>query len=211
MASKMSRGRDRTNALIDLKAAQQKKYTDPLRCEFCEALISFIKAFTRNVGEDIVPVEPHFRLIKFQAHSVSCRYNVHGQITIIARKSDKSIIAPIDGNRFELRLLAVQKAFKDLRSARAKQKTDTDQSSAIPQKKYIEKEGRLASYINSAMRVLQVRSMCEDNTEIENSLVLNFKGIRVTWSDFTLMTKIYFSAMNNYRLQLFRYQLLSVE
>ena len=72
MASKMPAARDASSVLIDIPAAQQSKYVKPLRCEFCEAHVSFVNGFTRTLGEDIVAVDPFFRLIKGQPHSDSC-------------------------------------------------------------------------------------------------------------------------------------------
>lgn len=88
MASKMPAARDAGNVLIGIPAAQQNKYIKPLRCEFCEAHVSFVNGFTRSLGEDVVVVDPFFRLIKGQLHSDSCTYNVRGQVSIIARESD---------------------------------------------------------------------------------------------------------------------------
>lgn len=184
MASKMSSARDASNALIDIGVAQQNKYGKPLQCEYCNAQVSFVNGFTRTVGDDIVAVEPFFRLNKGQIHSDSCNHNVHGQVAIIARESDGDVLAAIQGNRYELRLLAIKKTLEQLRSDVMRQKVDQDRLGATSEKVYVEAEGRLGAYINSAKRVLKVRAVCEENAEIENFLVLAFDGVRVPWADF---------------------------
>jgi hypothetical protein len=117
MASKMPAARDAGNVLIGIPAAQQNKYIKPLRCEFCEAHVSFVNGFTRTLGEDVVVVDPFFRLIKGQLHSDSCTYNVRGQVSIIARESDGDILAAIHGNQYELRLLAIKQTLEQLRES----------------------------------------------------------------------------------------------
>jgi hypothetical protein len=184
MASKMLLARDASDIPIDIPAAQQKRYVKPLRCEFCDAQVSFVNGYTRYLGEDIVDVDPFFRLIKEQAHSDTCRYNVHGQIAIIARESDGDVLAAILGNRYELRLLAIKKTLEQLQLTVARQKADQDRPGTSTEKNYIETEGRLGAYINSAMRVLKVRAVCEENIDIESVLVLAFDGVRVSWADF---------------------------
>lgn len=184
MASKMPAARDASSVLIDIPAAQQSKYVKPLRCEFCEAHVSFVNGFTRTLGEDIVAVDPFFRLIKGQPHSDSCNYNVRGQVSIIARESDGDILTAIEGNQYELRLLAIKRTLEQLRENVIRQKSEQVRPDATSEKVYVEAEGRLGAYINSAKRVLKVRAVCEEHAEIENVLVLAFDGVRVPWTDF---------------------------
>lgn len=184
MASKMPAARDAGNVLIGIPAAQQNKYIKPLRCEFCEAHVSFVNGFTRSLGEDVVVVDPFFRLIKGQLHSDSCTYNVRGQVSIIARESDGDILAAIQGNQYELRLLAIKQTLEQLRESVVRQKSDQVRSDATSEKVYVDATERLGAYINSAKRVLKVRAVCEDHADIENVLVLAFDRVRVPWTDF---------------------------
>lgn len=195
MASKMSAARDANNARITISMAEQQHYNN-LCCEFCEATILFVNSFTRQVGEDIVAVEPFFRLHGGHKHSETCQYNVLSQISVIAKESDSDVIAAIEGNRYELRLLAVKKAIEQLQELAKKKKNPDSEISGIPEKVYIEAEKRLGAYINSAKRVLKVRAVCLEHPEIENVLQLVFDGVRLPWSDFYFEDADYFKCFS---------------
>jgi hypothetical protein len=173
--------------------AEKKQYSEPLCCEFCSAPVSFVNAFTRTIGEDVVAVDPFFRLYKGHTHGDDCRYNVAGQIAIIARESDGSVLAAIEGNRYELRLLAIKKALDELRAAsQQKKEPSSDLLTTTSEKEYQPRDVKLGAYINSAKRVLKVRAVCEEHSEIESILTLTFDGVRVPWSDFYFEDSDYF-------------------
>lgn len=185
MASKMPAARDAGSAFITIELAEQNQYKKPLHCEFCDASVSFVNAYTRNIGDDVVAVESFFRLIKGHKHREHCAYDIKGQIAIIARESDGDVLAAIEGNHFELRLLAIKKALDQLRAAAKKKKEpDPNRPTTTTEKDYFPGETKLGAYINSAKRVLKVRAVCEEHAEIEDVLSLAFNGVRVPWSEF---------------------------
>lgn len=193
MASKMSAARDANSRRITISMAEQGQYQKPSKCEFCDASVGFVNAFTRQVGEDIVAVEPFFRLDRGHKHTATCRYNVHGQITVIAKESESDIVAALQGNRYELRLLAVKRAVEQLRElAKNKKDQDSETATGTTKKIYLKAEKQLGAYINSAQRVLKVRAACEEYSEIEDVLQLVFDGMRLPWSDFYFEDKDYF-------------------
>lgn len=193
MASKMPAARDADGHLITIELAELKQYQKPLRCEFCDAPVSFVNGYTRLVGEDIVAVAPFFRLLKSYKHREGCDYDITGQIAVIARESEGDVLAAIEDNRFELRLLAVKKALDQLRAA-AQQKKDPnpDRPTTTTEKEYLPGETKLGAYINSAKRVLKVRAVCDEHAEIEDVLSLAYDGVRVPWSDFYFEDNDYF-------------------
>lgn len=190
MASKMPAARDVSNSLVTISMAEEQHYVN-LRCEFCDAAVRFVHAFTRQLGDEIVDVEPYFGLNKGQKHTQLCRYNVLNQISIIARESEHDVIAAIEGNRYELRLLAVKKAIEQLQELAEKKKNPTSDIGTT-EKVYVEAERRLGAYINSAKRVLKVRAACLAHPEIEDILQLVFDGVRLPWSDFYFEDTDYF-------------------
>ena len=197
MASKMPVARDRDDQSINIALAEQSQYTKPLRCEHCEATVSFVGAYPRNVGDDIIVVDPFFRLNPGQRHSEGCRYNVHGQVKIIASTSESDVIAAIQSNRYELRLLAVRKALVELHEQARKKRTFDSGDRATPDDKvYVDGGKKLGAYINSAKRVLQVRAACEAHSEIEEVLQLVFEGVRVHWRDFYFEDDGYFACFH---------------
>lgn len=200
MASKMLNAKDADERCITLGMGEQQQYRKPLRCEFCEAAVTFVNGFFRNIGEDRVAVDPYFRLFPEQKHAITCAHNVYGQISVIAKKSDPNIVAAIKNNRYELRLLVVQQALSRLRDL-AKKKHDKKPmvSGKTTDKEYMEAEERLGGYINSAARVLKVRAACLDHAEIEDVLQLVFDGVRVPWRDFFFEDNDYFRCFSQVR------------
>jgi hypothetical protein len=194
MASKMPASLDANNTRITISMAEQGKCQKPLKCEdeFCNAPVEFVNGYSRTVGDSIVAVDPFFRLGKEYRHSEDCQYNVYGQVTIIARESEGDIFRSLQGNRFELRLLAVTRAIEQLELAEKKQGSRSKISPDTTEKIYVEAEQRLGAYINSAQRVLKVRNACEDNSEIEDVLHLVFDGVRLPWRDFYFEDEDYF-------------------
>jgi hypothetical protein len=197
MASKMSAARDVNNTRITISMAETGQYEKPLKCEFCQASVDFVNAFTRDVGEDIVAVDPFFRLHNGHKHGSACRYNVHGKIAVIAKESEGDIFAALQGNRYELRLLAGKRAVEQLRELdRKKKDPDSDAATGTTDKIYLEAEKRLGAYINSAQRVLKVRAACENHSEIEDVLQLVFDGVRLPWNDFYFEDDEYFKCFS---------------
>jgi hypothetical protein len=92
MASKMPTANDASQRLISMAMAEKDQFTKPLCCESCEAGRSFVNAFTCQEGENIIALEPFFRLNRGQMHSQSCRYNVHGQIVRLSAVHRRSVI-----------------------------------------------------------------------------------------------------------------------
>lgn len=194
MASKMSTAYDANGNLITIEMAEQGQYVKPLHCQFCDASVSFVNGYPRQIGEDTIAVQPFFRLNKDRVHSENCRYNVEGQIRVIVRESEGDVLAAIGNNRFELRLLAVKKEFAELKEvAEQKKKAGQEASTGSATDKVYQSSGKsLGAYINSAKRVLKVRSACSEHSEIEAALQLVFDGVRVPWNDFYFEDEDYF-------------------
>ena len=200
MASKMPTAKDSYNRRITISLAENSDYLSPLECEFCEAKVSFVNGFTREVGDKIVSVSPFFRLKSGSFHDSECNYNIEGQVKIIVRNSDGSILTKTDSGKYELRLLAVKGAIQELKDLAMKKKSGgAERKTESTEKEYLKSEKRLGSYINSALRVLKVRSICEESTEIENLLELVFDGTRLPWRDFYYEDKDFFRCYSNVR------------
>ncbi|NIC06556.1 hypothetical protein [Billgrantia bachuensis] len=200
MASKMPVAIDSTRRKITISMAECSDYESPLECEFCDAKVSFVNGFTREVGDNIISVNPYFRLKTSNTHGSECKYNVEGQVKVIVRESEGNVLTQTESGKFELRLLAVKKAIQKLQDLANKKKNGgSDDQKEIKEKGYIKSGQKLGSYINSALRVLKVRSFCEENADIENLLELVFDGVRLPWKDFYYEDKDYFRCYSNIR------------
>lgn len=188
MSVMMSLAVDASGKEITIAIAQQGVFAKPLKCKYCTAPVSFVDAQTKQVGEDPVIVRPYFRRKNKQLHDDGCRFNVVGQLTVIVRESDPSVVDLFkrqSAKHFEMRLLAVKKAFDQLAQLTLEKKSaDTHASIGAVERSYVAAEEKLGAYINSAVRVLTVRFALEKSQELEEALHLVFDGMRIRWNEF---------------------------
>lgn len=196
MAAKLTQARDSKNSLITLAMAEQGNFSGSLKCDVCSVEVEFIRRYPRNVGDNIVQVKSFFRLKKHKMHAVDCPHDVLGQVKIIARESDPSILAGINAGQYDFRLLAVRKAINDLKIEERKWLNSQDREPA-KQKEYLKAQQRLSGYLNSAARVLKLRAACEENSQIEEFIKLSFDGVKLSWKDFYYEDEDYFRCLTN--------------
>ena len=201
MASKMPAARDLHGQMISIAQAEACQYQKPLHCLYCDAEVVLVHGHARQVGETTVKVQSFFRLNVGHEHAPECRFNTVGQIEIIARASDGNLIAALENNRYELRLLSLRNVLDELRKLSPHQINALDDVGGSPKEKiYVAAETKLGAYINSAKRVLQVRAACESHVEIEKALTLVFDGVRVPWRDFYFDDMDYFRCYQQHRM-----------
>ncbi len=201
MASKMPAARDPQGLMISIAQAEADQYQKPLRCMYCDAEVVLVHGHARQVGETTVKVQSFFRLNVGHEHAPECRFNTVGQIEIIARASDGNLIAALENNRYELRLLSLREVLNELRQLSSHQINALDDVGGSSKEKiYVAAETKLGAYINSAKRVLQVRAACESHADIEQALTLVFDSVRVPWKDFYFNDMDYFRCYQRHRL-----------
>ena len=154
---------------------------EPLICERCDATVSHVGSFTRNCYDNPSKVSAFFRLHVNGTHGPNCRFGVDKQIIELASTSD-GLVESIQKNRFRMRLVAVTEELKT--SARRVKEDDSSDKTPTASKSYTPSSNRLSSYINTAQRVLRLRAMCDEDTDIEQHLELVFAGNTVGWNQF---------------------------
>ena len=201
MASLMPTARDVNGAEITTAMVEHARTTDSgacragLTCVVCEAPVEFVTGHTRQLGDGAACVEAFFRLQKGCRHRTDCRYNLRGQIEIVARTSESNFVRAIEKGQFEFRLLAPdapELIGADTPGEAESKRTRLAPDPAAKEKIYVEADTQLGAYINSAIAVLKLRVQCEDNAEIQKLLRLKYKEKRVRWSDFYFEYDDYF-------------------
>ena len=201
MSSYMRKARTANGQEITTKMVEHARLTDPnafrtgLICAYCVTPVEFVTGHTRQLGDGIATIESGFRRQKNCHHSEDCQFNLHGQITIIARSSEHDFIRAIKAGRYVLRLLAPNSPELDDAKATGAADSTRTQSTLDPSAKdkiYVQAGTRLSAYINSAVAALKVRAQCDDNAEIQKLLRLTYKGRRVPWTDFYFEYDDYF-------------------
>ncbi|KGK01675.1 hypothetical protein, partial [Pseudoalteromonas sp. ND6B] len=76
----------------------------------CSAQLSFVKRHDRKYATKTVEIAPCFRLKRNEEHSAKCKYNIGGQLNIIAKSSDSAVFSAIEESKYEFRLHILLKA-----------------------------------------------------------------------------------------------------
>jgi len=171
--------------------------TDPLKCEFCPALVTHNPSHTRDLDEKSILVPAYFKLLAGERHSPDCTFAVQEEVTKIVRES-KDLFESIRDGEYRLRLAMIKDtlikmSFKPLQDEGQKQGQEKDRV----QTTYVKAAGKLPGYINSAKRVLKLRALCDDDTEISKHLELVFEGNTVIhWPQFYFEATRHLEAFN---------------
>lgn len=160
---------------------------EPLRCERCPTPVTHQAAHTRERDDRSIYVPAYFRLLPDGMHASNCKYAVAEGVKTIAKES-KDLLESLSDGRYRLRLVMVKEALSNSRSAGSGKVSSTG-STSNP-KARAASSNKLAEYISSAKRVLQLRALCDDDKEIAENLELVFEGNTiVTWPDFYVETE----------------------
>lgn len=166
---------------------------DPLKCEKCPALIHHKVAHPRERDSESTIIPAHFALNPLERHASNCKYAVDQEIKIIARESEK-LIETISNGKYRLRLVMFRDAFNAHQPAISGRgtKTSTNQKSTTYERASGEK---LAGYINTAKRILELRAICDNDNEIAEHLELLFEdNTIIPWSQFYFETEQHLNA-----------------
>jgi hypothetical protein len=170
--------------------------TPPLKCKFCPAPVSHNPAHPREWEDKSILIPAYFRLHPGGIHAENCRFAVTEKIQLIVKES-KELFETIREGDYRLRLVMIKQALEALSGASRQSCKGERQTGARAETSYAKSPAKLAAYINSAKRVLQLRALCDDDVEIANHLKLVFEGNTVVrWPEFYFETERYLEAFN---------------
>lgn len=149
----------------------------------CSARLTFVKRHDRRYATKTIEVAPCFRLKKGSSHDEGCKYNLKGQLSIIAKESSSDVFSSISASKFEFRLHILIKALWELDEA-AVETQGRGWGSAGEQNKSYANKGRLTSYLKTLGQILELRALCEDDEELKELVVLKSKAATIPWSKF---------------------------
>lgn len=149
----------------------------------CEARLSFVKRHDRRYATKTIEVAPCFRLKKRFNHDANCKYNLGGQLSIIAKGSSSDLFSAISASKFEFRLHILIKALWELDDEEVDARGRGWGSPESQNKSYGNK-GRLSNYLKTLGQILELRALCEDNDELKNLVMLKSKETTIPWSKF---------------------------
>lgn len=177
---------------------QKGRGSPPLKCKFCPASVTHNPSHSRDLDEKSILVPAYFKLLPGERHASDCTFAVQEEVKKIVRES-KDIFESIRDGEYRLRLAMVKEALVKV-TAKPHCKDDDrqqeDQNGRI-RTTYEKASGKLPGYINSAKRVLKLRALCEDDSEIAKHLELVFEGNSVVhWPRFYFEATRQLEALN---------------
>lgn len=170
----------------------------PLKCKFCPASVTHNPSHSRDLDEKSILVPAYFKLLPGERHSPDCRFAVQEEVTKIVRES-KDLFESIRDGEYRLRLAMIRDALIEM-SSKPLQKKETqkqEQEKDHIRTTYVKAQGKLPGYINSAKRVLKLRALCDEDSEIAKHLELVFEGNTVIhWPQFYFEVTRHLEAFN---------------
>lgn len=195
MGIKMGSAIDNSGVEWLAKSYEKGKGKEPLRCAFCQVQVTHQSAHARERDDKSYEVSAYFRLFPGGHHAKGCKYAVIDEVKKIANES-MDMVSSLGDGKYRLRLVMIQDALTKL----GKKPSNENSGLQAGKSKTYERASspNLIGYINSAKRVLQLRTQCDSDNEIANYLELVFEGSTVvSWSQFYFDTDRHLEAYQN--------------
>lgn len=149
----------------------------------CNAQLTFVARHERQYVSKTIEIAPSFRLRQKQVHNTHCRYDLKGQIDIIARNSNSEVFESIGQNKYIFRLHILLKALREHNAAERKARESGPEMNSSPNKSYSNR-GRLSNYLKTLKQILELRSLCEANQDLKKIITLKRDNKTLTWDKF---------------------------
>ncbi|RRW88475.1 hypothetical protein EGJ54_24755 [Pandoraea apista] len=190
----MLSARDASNQKITTDDRARGLGVEPFTCDDCGVGVSHVQTHPKERDGMPYLVKAYFRLKPKTEHKEGCAYSVDKKVEAIAARSD-GLVESIRKGKFRFRLLAIDREPEILTDARPASRPRRQDSEKAVSTEYAEsKERRLASYLSTAKRILQLRAACESDESIKDHLQLVFSGDVIHWPDFYYEPERFLSA-----------------
>lgn len=149
----------------------------------CNSELSFVRRHNRKYQSKTIEIAPCFRLKQHQLHVVGCKYNIEGQLDLIAKYSESELFEALGKSKYEFRLHVLLKALRVLDEDRIHELARKWGASFDQNKNYANK-GALTNYLRTLRQILELRNYCEEDEQLGSLVVLNYHGRKIKWLDF---------------------------
>ncbi|MDT8718292.1 hypothetical protein IAI10_16615 [Clostridium sp. 19966] len=175
----------------EIKIEDANKAMNGLTCKYCGAALTYVGKYKKQMHEKEIYINPYFRLANKKAdHAITCKYNLVGQLKIAARESDDNILEQIDDGKFSFRMHLISESLREIgKHTKTEEETDEEHGGTGKEKKYTKKNPRLDSYLSTMNKIIELRSLLEENEDISPKVKLTFKTLggkeyKITWNNF---------------------------
>ncbi len=190
-------GRKLRTALFKKKEIKIEEASEDMRgnltCHICNVELTYVKGYMKEINEKTYYIEPYFRLkSKENDHSLECKYNTAGYLTIMAKDSSDKILENIESGKFNFRLHLISDSLRQIENRGIKKDgiEEDEPNSKSKEKEYIKNEDKLDSYLSTMKKIMELRNALEENQDISSKVTLEFynrtlkKKQKITWNNF---------------------------
>lgn len=183
MGIKMKRARYNGQEIKINEYDVNKEYKE-LKCYYCNADISFVNSYERDLGERKITISQYFRLKRGKKHEKGCKYTVDGAVlNIYASCADNELMSKRD-NIYVVRLMLV-----------SQDTVNKESENLIEESGYGKRQhnyipcGKKTAYLSTMNQIMKLRALLEDNSDLADKISLQYydkKGTPywVLWRDF---------------------------
>ena len=183
MGIKMNRARYNGQE-IKISEYDVNKVYGKLKCYYCDADISFVNSYERDLGERKIIIQKYFRLKREEEHEKGCKYTVDGAILNIHASCADNVLMSKRDNKYVVRLMLIS---QDTDKKGSKNLAD-EPGHGKRQHNYIP-SGKKTAYLSTMNQIMKLRALVENNSDLEDKINLQYydgKGVPylVSWKDF---------------------------
>ncbi|MCA8257590.1 hypothetical protein LGM89_30360 [Burkholderia sp. AU31624] len=194
MGTRMLSALDATGTEITTDERARGQGTEPFRCVGCGIGVSHVPAHPKERDGKPYLVHAFYRLKPNTTHQETCKFSVEQKVSAIAARSD-GLLESLKKGKYRFRLLTID---HEPEPTSGKSSTKESKHTKPPRATSTEFEEsntrRLATYLSTAKRILQLRAACDADASIADSLELVFSGQSVGWPDFYYETEQFLAA-----------------
>lgn len=198
MGIKIGKVKDKNNLRVITTEDCDQGYNSEYICitENCLANMIFTRRHEKRLLDKVVEVPSFFRLKNGSKHIQDCPYDTRGAIEVICRDSDSNILKSLDNQKFEFSLQVLHNPEnKTIENSIINSYLKNNSNGKKLNKNY-NSSGSLSSYIKTLKQILLLRNKLEEDNNISETLLLNYRGTRIKWSCFYFSEKNYIDAFN---------------
>ena len=190
-------GRKLRTALFNKKEIKIEEASEDMRgnltCHICNVELTYVKGYVKEINEKTYYVHPYFRLkSKDNDHSLKCKYNTEGCLTVMAKDSSDKILENLESGKFNFRLHLISDSLRQLEKVGIKKDglEEDIPNSKSKEKEYKKNEEKLDSYLSTMKKIMELRNALEENKDISSKVTLEFynsilkKKQKITWNNF---------------------------
>ena len=161
-----------------------------LICRYCSAKVVYVSSYSRKAYQEIVP--EHLRLGPNENHDKNCPNTVVGAVKQVVADSraleDNHPIFEEQGDEtFVFRMNLLKEAQETINRISKIDEVNNNTAKWFIGNKYIKSGQQIESYFRSAVGVARIRSLIEENAEIEqfkNTVKIKYQDNLILWNDF---------------------------